>query len=378
MAVQDFYVQVSTASNTGTITLSDVQSINFKTGRERQLDQYSSLSGTIVVRQPAAPNAIIKPGAIVRVWWENGAADKLQFSGNISNVQLTYGIPFAGGVANADYLTISLEGYFARCGRASGENYAMAADTLFAQRTAASTASGLNIAYSSGGVGPAMGATTVSGTWGDWVNSVCLTTNGRMRESFDGVFLFSPFYKQEAIVSFTDNSVAAVSPYIYQSYDRIEFASYADNFYTQVTVDPESFAAQTVQTGVKPFRTYTVNTLNASTGQATDYANYLLNNFTTSGLAITSFSCLANDQDPFRLWDLSNTANSLEVGNCVGAQINVIFRGITYPCIIEGAAFSAVPGEARYTYYVSGVDQNAYLILDNATFGTLDFNRLGY
>jgi hypothetical protein len=378
MAVQSFVVDVEGVSGTPAITLSNVVSINFKTGRERQLDQYATLSGTIVVRQPSAPNAVIKPGSTVKVTWDDGGIYRSQFSASISNVQMSYGIPFAGGVGNADYLTISLEGYFARCGRASGENYAMAADTLFAQRTAASTASGLNIAYSSGGVGPAMGATTVSGTWGDWVNSVCLTTNGRMRESFNGVFLFSPFYKQEAIVSFSDDSVAYVSPYIYQSYDRIEFASYADNFYTQVTVDPESFAAQTVQTGVKPFRTYTANTLNASTGQATDYANYLLNNFTTSGLAITSFSCLANDQDPFRLWDLSNTANSLEVGNCVGAQINVIFRGTTYPCIIEGAAFTAVPGEARYTYYVSGVDQNAYLILDNATFGTLDFNRLGY
>jgi hypothetical protein len=316
--------------------------------------------------------------AIVRVTWQDGAFYRSQFSASVSNVQMTYGIPYVGTTGNADYLTISIEGYLARCGRASGENYAMAADTLFAQKTAANTASGLNIAYSSGGVGPAMGATTVSGTWGDWVNSVCVTTNGRMRESFNGVFLFSPFYKQEAIVAFTDNSVAAVSPYIYQSYDKIEFASYADNFYSQVTVDPESFAAQTVQTGSRPYRTYTVNTLNASTGQATDYANYLLNNFTTSGLAITSFSCLANDQDPFRLWDLSNTANSLEIGNCVGAQINVVFRGTTYTCIIEGAAFTAVPGEARYTYYVSGADLNQYLILDNAVFGTLDFNRLGY
>jgi hypothetical protein len=161
-------------------------------------------------------------------------------------------------------------------------------------------------------------------------------------------------------------------------YDNIEFASYADNFYSQVTVDPESFAAQTVQTGVKPFRTYTVNTLNASTGQATDYANYLLNNFTAAPLAISSFSCLANAQNSFKLWNLATSGGSLEIGTCVGAQVSVAFRGTTYQCIIEGAAFSAVPGEARYTYYVSPLDQNAYLILDNATFGTLDFNRLGY
>jgi hypothetical protein len=161
-------------------------------------------------------------------------------------------------------------------------------------------------------------------------------------------------------------------------YDRIDFASYADNFYSQVTVDPESFAAQTVQTGSRPYRTYSVNTVNASASQATDYANYLLNNFTTGSLAIASFSCLANAQNTFSLWDLATSGNTLSIGNCVGAQVNVTFRGTTYTMIIEGAAFSAVPGEARYTYYVSAADLNAYLILDNAVFGKLDSNRLGY
>jgi hypothetical protein len=374
MAVQSFVVDIEGASGTPAITLSNVQSINFKTGRERQLDQYSSLSGTIVVRQPSAPNSVIKPGSTVKVTWDDGGIYRSQFSASISNVQFTYGIPYVGSTGNADYLTISLEGYLARCGRSSGENYAMAAGTISAQTAAASTASGLTINYSSSGTGPDMAATTVSGTWGDWINSACITTNGRMREAFNGVSLFSPFGAQVANINFSDTTNNAS----FQVYDNIEFASYADNFYSQVTVDPESFAAQTVQTGVKPFRTYTVNTLNASTGQATDYANYLLNNFTAAPLAISSFSCLANAQNFFKLWNLSTGAGSLEIGTCVGAQVSVAFRGTTYQCIIEGAAFSAVPGEARYTYYVSPVDQNAYLILDNATFGTLDFNRLGY
>jgi len=374
MAVQSFQVDVEGVSGTPAITLSNVQSINFKTGRERQLDQYASLSGTIVVRQPTAPNSVIKPGSTVKVTWNDGGIYRSQFSASISNVQLTYGIPYAGGVANADYLTISLEGYLARCGRASGENYAMAAATISAQTTAASTASGLTISYASSGTGPAMAATTVSGTWGDWINSACITTNGRMREAFNGVSLFSPFGAQVANINFSDTTNNAS----FQVYDNIEFASYADNFYSQVSVDPESFATQTVQTGSRPYRTYTVNTLNASTGQATDYANYLLNNFTAAPLAITSFSCLANAQNSFKLWNLATSGGSLEIGTCVGAQVSVVFRGTTYQCIIEGAAFTAVPGEARYTYYVSAADLNAYLILDNATFGKLDYNRLGY
>jgi hypothetical protein len=40
---------------------------------------------------------------------------------------------------------------------------------------------------------------------------------------------------------------------------------------------------------------------------------------------------------------------------------------------------TATPAGASYTYYVSGADLNAYLLLDNTSgFGTLDNNRLGY
>ena len=39
---------------------------------------------------------------------------------------------------------------------------------------------------------------------------------------------------------------------------------------------------------------------------------------------------------------------------------------------------SATPDSTRFTFYVSGADLNAYLILNDATFGKLDSNRLGY
>jgi len=367
MAVQDFRVQVETSGGAGTITLSNVQSINFKTGRERQLDQYSSLSGTIVVRQPSAPSSIIVPGSIVYVQWKNGASYDQQFFATISNVQLEYAIPYAGGVANADYLIISVEGYLANCGRASGQNYAMTAGSLYSQTTAAKATSGLEINGFNVpvfGTGPQMGSTTVSGTWADWVNYVCLTINGRLVEAQNQVALLGPTPYQTATVNFSDTTNNATN-YVYE---KIEFASFTDNFYTQTTVDPESFAAQTVQTGSAPYRTYSVNTVNASASQALDYANWLLNNFKTPKLAPTSISMFANAQNNF--------GGVKNLG--VGTQVDIAFRGTTYTTIIEGWAFNAQPGNARYTFYVSAADLNAYLILDNTTFGKLDSNKLGY
>ena len=160
-------------------------------------------------------------------------------------------------------------------------------------------------------------------------------------------------------------------------YSTIDFGSLADNFYTQVTVDPENFAAQTVTKSgaTAPFRTYNVNTFNASTSQATDYANYLLNNYDTPSFAIQSFSCAASAQSSFKL-DKIGASNYLPAA--VGTQVEVTFRGSTFVCIIEGVTMSATPNETIFTYYVSGADLNAYLILDNVQFGKLDENRLGY
>jgi len=56
----------------------------------------------------------------------------------------------------------------------------------------------------------------------------------------------------------------------------------------------------------------------------------------------------------------------------------VTFRGTTFTCIIEGVSMQATPASSRYTYYLSGADLNAYLILNNAVFGKLDSNKLGY
>ena len=378
MAVQQYYVEITFPNGTSPTVLSNVQNVNYSTGRERQLDQYAAARGVVTVRQPAAPSSMIVPGNVLKVFWDNpSGSDVQQVAGIISDVSITYGIPYAGGQGPGDYLTISFEGYFANLGRADGANYAMAAGDISTQAGLATAASGSQVAWSSGGLFPVpqMAATTVASTWGDWVNAALLTVNGRMRDGFNAVFMFSPYYKQAATVNFSDTTNNATN----QVYDQITFDSMSDNYYTQVTVDPESFVEQTASSGSVPYRTYTVNTLNASTGQALDYANYLLGNYSTRDLEISSISCLANAQNAFRLYDLTNTtAGTLSPGNCTAAQISVAFRGTTYQCVIEGVSFSATPGEARYTYYVSGADLNAYLILDDATFGRLDFNKLGY
>jgi hypothetical protein len=84
----------------------------------------------------------------------------------------------------------------------------------------------------------AMAATTVSSTWGDWVNKVLVSINGRMHDALEAgaVIVLTPFDTVVTTVNFSDTANDSTN----QVYDQVNFGSYADNFYTQVTVDPET------------------------------------------------------------------------------------------------------------------------------------------
>jgi hypothetical protein len=354
--------------------LTNVQEIAVSIGRQRQLNAYGASTATVTLRYPtgfATPITDLVSGNLATI--KNLTTSQAIFRGVINNVDVSYGIPYAGGVGQADFLTFTIEGSFARFGRAQGENYAMAAGTLFDQINDATTETDLQLIVSSELVAVDMPATTISSTWGDWLNKVLVTVNGRLHDAelSTELTLVSPFNVEVTTVNFSDTANNSTN----QVYDQINFGSYADNFYTQVIVDPENFAAATVQTGVAPFRTLLTNTLNASTAQATDFANYLLANYDEQGQALLSISCLAEAQADFKLDKLSSVK---ELPNYPGAQVNVTFRGTVFTCIIEGVSMTATPESSRYTFYLSGADLNAYLILNNTVFGRLDNNRLGY
>ena len=371
---QNYRVKYST-DNMNYTTLSNVQSIAISVGRQRQLDAYNASTATITVRYPtgyASPITAMTSGNFIVI--ENVTSSQFMFAGVINNVDVAYGIPYSGGVGNDDYLTLTVEGSFSRFGRVQGQSYAMAADTLYNQLQACATSTGLNIQTLNTNTQP-LAATTVSGTWGDWVNSVLVTINGRVWDSqAAGVTTVrTPFNVATSPITFSDTTNNSTN----QVYDQINFGSYADNYYTQVTVDSESYAPATVSTGSAPYRTLAVNTFNSSVSQATDYANYLLNNFNTKGFALLSISCLAEAQTTFKLDAVSGeTANQL----CTipGTRVSVVFRGTTYNCVIEGCSVTATPESSRYTFYLSGADLNSYLILNDSVFGRLDYNKLGY
>lgn len=354
-------------------TLSNVQSISFRGGRRSQLDAYGASGATIVARYPsgyASPIAALVPGTAIEILTPN-VANPYGIYGKIRNVNVTYGIPYASTVGVADYIEIDIEGAFAEAGRMNGASYAMAAGTLADQITTMNAQTGLT---ASSNTSQQMAATTISGTWGDWVNSSLVTINGRMADfgAIGGIFVRSPYVASTCTVNFSDTTNNATN----QVYDQIRFDALADNYYTQVQVDPESYSIQTATKAgaTTPYRTLTVNTFNSSAAQAADLATFLLSQYGTQKFAISQISCIAEAQNSFKL-DKMGLSGTQEL---IGAKVNVTFRGTTYTCIIEGVSFNATPDGARWTYDVSGADLNNYLVLNDAVFGKLDSNKLGY
>lgn len=355
-------------------TLNNIQDITFRGGRRSQLDAYNASSGTIVARYPsgyASPITALVPGTLLEILTPNISAYPYGIYGRINNVSVTYGYPYASSVGPADYIEISFEGAFAEAARMAGNGYSMAAAPLSTQISTMNAQTGLTASSSTP---QQMAATTINGTWGDWVNSSLVSINGRMADFGGGAsfFIRSPYVASVCTVNFSDTTNNATN----QVYDTLRFDALADNYYTQVQVDPESYAIQTVTKAgaTVPYRTLTVNTFNSSTAQASDLATFLLSQYGTQKFAISQISCSAEAQNTFKL-DTLGLSGTQEL---IGARVNVTFRGTTVTCIIEGVSFSATPEGARWTFDVSGADLNNYLVLNDAVFGKLDSNKLGY
>lgn len=356
------------------VTLSNVQDITFRAGRRNQLDAYNASTMTITARYPsgyASPITALVPGSAIQVLTPNIASYPYGIGMRIRNVNVTYGIPYSSSVGPADYIEIECEGAFAEAGRMSGNGYSMAQATLGSQIVTMNAQTGLT---ASGGSNTIMAATTINGTWGDWLNSCLVSTNGRMADigGIGAISIRSPYVAATCSVNFSDVANNATN----QIYNQLRFDAIADNYYTQVQVDPESYAIQTVTKAgaTVPYRTLTVNTLNSSAAQASDLATFLLSQYQTQKFAISQISCSAEAQASFKLDTLGLTG----IQEMIGAKVNVTFRGSTVTCIIEGVSFNATPEGARYTFDVSGADLNNYLVLNDAVFGKLDSNKLGY
>lgn len=344
-----------------------VESINYRWGRQKITDQWTPNTGEFVVRVPdyfASPNPYLVPGLLIRV--KRFDTGTVIFHGYVSDVRFEYGIPYQSSKGVADYIVVSFEGAFALWGRQQGNNYSIPAGTASSQLALAATQSGLSLSHDFvGAADQQVGASTVSGTWGEWMSKWLITTGGRLIDKNTTINLNS-----KSTVSDTVNFSDTTNDLNNKCYEKLEFGTLADNFYTQVEVDPVGFAASVVQNGSAPYRTLKLETFNASQLQGTDLANYYLASLSAKQLQATSVTMLAQAQG-------YQNIDFIFVG-FTWAKSSLVFRGTSRTVLTIGGTFSSTPEETRVTCYLSGFENNNFLILNDAVFGKLNENRLGF
>jgi hypothetical protein len=367
------YTVAYSTDNVNFTTLSNVQAVSIGIGRRALVDNYSADTCSIDVWYPTgyySPITAMVTGTFLRV--TNLTTTKVIWYGRITDTSVKYGIVYNSGtqVGNSDRLTIRAEGALAQWGRSRGNGYAMGAGTATAQLAAAATTNGLTVTSNYASYdNPTLSATTVTNSWADWFNKFTATLNGRIRQGSNSVVAISKYSSFNSTINFSDAANNATN----QVYDAIDFQSLGQNYFTQITVSPESYTAQVASSGSALYRNLNLQTFNSGTAQALDFANYLLTQYNVNSFALASVSCLAEAQNSMKL-----DAIGSGFWDCIGYAVTVTFRGTVYYAIIEGASFTATPSSSRYTFYLSGADLNSYLILDNAVQGRLNFNKLGY
>jgi hypothetical protein len=151
-------------------------------------------------------------------------------------------------------------------------------------------------------------------------------------------------------------------------YDRLEFRALSDTYGDRIEIDPTALPIASAGTGT---RTQRFSSVDQTSLQAQAHAEYVLNLFTSLNevpYSITS-QALTQEED-----DLINYFSQF----INGYKINVTFRSVVYAAIVEGGQGRATPDNVVGTLFLSSQDQNAYLVLDDTTFGKLDQNKLGF
>lgn len=352
----EWVVKYTQAGNT--FTLDNIQTASFGFGRTSQLEPISSRGGSITVVQSSELLQVPNPGDTIDIGINYGGSIRPVIGGVVRDVTFDYGM-----IVNADTMTVIFDDILGALGREQVVN-----QTIVDNRT-----SGQWIALTgftaSGESNSGCSTQVFTGSKLDYANKLLLTENGRIEISKPTTtwvpkFLLRDFSYTRTNGAFTDSTLGATQ----LRYDNIQFASLSNSTFTKVVVNPAGLASQVAGSGT---RSWTVDTLDRTTTQALNNAEYILGKWLNADPQPIEISCTDVMQPNAYLHEVLTAPN-------VANLTSVTFRGKTYPVFQEGWQVSVSPEQTRVTLFLSGADQNPYLILDHAVFGVLDQNKLGF
>lgn len=360
-----------------TTVIQNVQTLTVTNGRVQVQDPFRAGTATITGRVPSSLPTI-EIGDTIEIFCVDPSPDVRVFSGTVADLRINYGI-----VSNMDTWTLDCEDSIAGLGRTLVDGLAHwdAGDHTYEAALAVALYSQGDVRVDNETGQP--GQSLVSAQSVPFRNSlellqqIMFTEQGRlvakpMIVASGGNRYSVGFYNRDAqaaltsVGAFTDDTVAtALSKAVY---DVVQFNSQADSFFDQVLVAPEGLAEQRVGTGN---RVFTGSSYNLTTSQAADLAGYVLATLQVNQAVAQVISCNSERQT-------NDVALNAFVAAPIGNPATLILRGSTYNVFLNGATLTADPDQTRFTFNViSSLAQN-FFVLDSASFGVLDTNRLGF
>jgi hypothetical protein len=373
--------RVSFSNTVGFTALPDVQQISISNGRRRQIDDYGVDQLTVESLFPTDWTVTPKLGDFIIAWVYTDDYPSYpsynywkMFQGRITDVDIKYGI-----VANQDSVTITAEGLQAQLGRTQINAYAVTSALTGVQVFDMADSVGLYVGQ--GSCESTGSAQTYTGNLKAFVDTEIRTEQGRLRSTpyapTDLEMGTLDFVGRGALITglavtpeWTDGTLTTTTNY---KYDQVGFKSAAEDFYNSVTVEPLGLASQTTSSGTAPVYSYVADSYDVSTSQALALAQYIRFKYDTTASSPRTLGFTISQQTAADAVEFLNI-----VSNFLGLEIEIILRGVRYYCVVEGVNITASPDDTRVLFSVSSNETNDYLILNDAVYGRLNFNKLGF
>lgn len=349
------------------VTVSDVQTYRVNKGRQRVSDPLSAGTCSVTGRRPdLLPTVNI--GDVLSV-------DVRTFSGDlgstylfrVADLQIDY-----GPVSSMDEWTITAEDSFAVLGRATIDVSWAAGTSTYDAIEDVCTAAGVTTAAGTPTLSTVSAQTLTDVNALEIFSTIMATEQGRVITGYTSptgsprVLVYGRGWPQSATQYYASDDGTGTNPI---KYTGLEFAGIADNYANKVVVEAEGLTTQTAGSG--DF-SYVTKSYSQTTIDAENLAQYLLGVFD-----------IQNNQPFVMTTDVAaqttNNARANAVHMCEGLSIvNIKFRSNTYRCMIEGFTLTGSPDNILVTTYLTSIDYYPIFILDDATNGILDTNRLSY
>jgi len=401
--------------------IGDVVALNIEVGRRAMPDQWGPSSAVVTLRYPsgwATPLANLTSGTSIRVFAPGRSATKPSWTGVVSDLQFSVGIPWNSGtqIGQADELTITAEGYLATAGRyikqVGWPTPTIADDVTIKEFVETQLNSRAKLVA---GVSSSAVMTTSEffpfdytgiGTYffipADAIQQVAAFSLVRI---VDGVkrtwsflnaagalddpamFVGDPAgYSTVATVGFSDTANNSTN----RVFDDVQFDALSDSYYNASSANASSSGrnpqtydlSYSASIGVEPERSFVTQ---FPTWDTRFYAmtpnpsypsmvSYYANVWNPPDFGIASISAIASAQQTQNLDTLGVT--DLELGYLPLYIVPVTLRGQTFYAQIEGVSVTADTNDSRFTYYLTPIETSAFFTLDSNLLGVLDSNRL--